>query len=113
MPETMILVDGYDRRKHPATATFRRMTVYEAKRLNVGDRVPFQSQNERERLRAHDAAGTFRECRVSGRPKTWKTRPGHVRVPIKYGMYENGYAEAYGETEGESVSLLLVRINDD
>jgi hypothetical protein len=28
--------------------------------------------------------------RRSGRTKTWKTRPGHFRVPVKYGLYESG-----------------------
>ncbi len=51
-----------------------------------------------------DPQGNVRDCRVSGRPKTWKTRPGHVRVPIKYGMYESSYAESYGEP-GDPVML--------
>jgi hypothetical protein len=25
---------------------------------------------------------------VNGKPKTWKTRPDNVSVPIKYGLYE-------------------------
>ncbi len=29
-------------------------------------------------------------CRRSGATKTWKTRPDHFRVPVKYGMYESG-----------------------
>lgn len=29
--------------------------------------------------------------RRSGKTKTWKTRPGHFQIPVKYGMYDNGY----------------------
>ena len=27
-------------------------------------------------------------CKVNGKPKTWKTRPDDVNVPVKYGLYE-------------------------
>ena len=33
------------------------------------------------------------EVRASGRCKTWKTRPAHFRVPIKYGFYEHSYID--------------------
>lgn len=98
--ETLFLVNGYDRRKNPERARFRRMTVREAKSLRPGQSVPFLAND-----------GTFRECRVSGAPKTWKTRQGDVRVPVKYGLYENAYAEAYGGTLDSEVSLLLVRLD--
>lgn len=29
--------------------------------------------------------------KVSGVPKTWKSDPNKVRVPIKHGLYTNGY----------------------
>lgn len=29
--------------------------------------------------------------RVSGKCKTWKTRPDEFQLPVKYGIYENGY----------------------
>jgi hypothetical protein len=99
--ETLELVNGYDRKKNPERARYRRMTVFEAKRLKYGQRVPCLAND-----------GTARECRVSGAPKTWKTRPGDVRVPVKYGMHENAYAEAYGGGEGDPVSLLLVRLDE-
>lgn len=28
--------------------------------------------------------------RASGRCQTWKTRPAEFRLPVKYGMYQNG-----------------------
>jgi hypothetical protein len=33
-----------------------------------------------------NADGTPRRYRVSGKPKTWKTRPNHVSVPLKWGL---------------------------
>ena len=38
-----------------------------------------------------NADGTPQRWRVNGKPKTWKTRPGEVHVPIKCGMYSYGY----------------------
>ena len=37
----------------------------------------------------HD--GTPLRVRVTGKCKTWKTRPTHFRLPVKYGLYESGY----------------------
>lgn len=38
-----------------------------------------------------NADGTPRRWRVSGKPKVWITRPHEVKVPIKHGLYTNGY----------------------
>jgi hypothetical protein len=27
-----------------------------------------------------------KRCRRNGATKTWKTRPGHFRIPVKYGL---------------------------
>ncbi len=35
--------------------------------------------------------GTMGAVRVSGKPITWKTRPGDVEVPTKYGLYDNAH----------------------
>jgi hypothetical protein len=97
--DILTLPDGYSRSKVAPTSTYRRMTVAEAKTLCPGSEHPFHARD-----------GTVRRCRVSGAPKTWKTRPAHVRVPITYGMYESGYAESYKESESDPVSFLLVRV---
>ena len=34
-----------------------------------------------------NADDTPQRWRVNGKPKTWKTRLGDVRVPIKHGLY--------------------------
>lgn len=34
--------------------------------------------------------GIFR-YRASGKCKTWKTRPDHFRLPVKYGIYQSCY----------------------
>jgi hypothetical protein len=49
----------------------------------------------------HDSSGRFPRVKVNGKPQTWKTRPGHVRVPYKYGLYE------YGEITHADLSLGL------
>ena len=61
------------------------MTLREAKALLYGDRLHHKT--------AKNADGTPQRFRVSGKPKTWKTRPNEVRVPCKRGMYENGYID--------------------
>jgi hypothetical protein len=35
-----------------------------------------------------NADGTPMRCRVTGRCKTWKRRPGDWRLPVKYGLRE-------------------------
>ena len=37
--------------------------------------------------------------RVSGKVKTWKTRPHEFRVPIKHGMYDNDYLDYFNATQ--------------
>lgn len=39
---------------------------------------------------ATKADGSPQEWRVTGKLKTWKTRPTHFRLPLKYGMYDFG-----------------------
>ena len=38
-----------------------------------------------------NADGTPARFRVNGACKTWKTRPGQFRVPLKRGMYQHAY----------------------
>ena len=38
-----------------------------------------------------NADGTCVRWRVNGKIKTWKTRPGEFRLPVKHGMYDFGY----------------------
>jgi len=38
-----------------------------------------------------NADGTPQRWKVNGAPKTWKTRPDEVRVPVKHGLYNYGY----------------------
>lgn len=90
------LPNGYDRKKKPEILRFRRMTVEEAKKLTPGQRVWFAS-----------VQGTARQVTINGKPQTWKTRPSEVKVPLKYGMYEYGYATHDHSAPG-FVTLLLV-----
>jgi len=38
-----------------------------------------------------NADGTAVRWRVNGKVKTWKTRPGEFKIPVKHGMYDYGY----------------------
>ena len=39
----------------------------------------------------HEPGGKVYTWRRNGRTKTWKTRPGEFRIPVKYGLYQYGY----------------------
>lgn len=52
-------------------------------------------RTELEHLTRKNADGTPERWRVNGKPKTWKTRPGEVRVPIKRGLYQYGYLDRH------------------
>ena len=102
MQSVELLVSGYDRRKNPARAAFRPMTVEEAKNLRPGGHAEIKAQD-----------GKVRNVKINGKPKTWKTRPNDVSVPIKYGMYE--YATLSADVEGQitnGVATLIVRVSD-
>ena len=59
------------------------MGIDELKRLKAGDRVlVFTGYFGRNRH-----SGVI-HVKVNGKPKTWKTRPDDVNIPIKYGLYE-------------------------
>jgi hypothetical protein len=69
------------------------LTLEQVKNLSYGDRVYFVQMYK-------PVEGTkVREFRVSGKPKTWKTRPNDVKVPVKYGLYENAYIGTVDECE--------------
>jgi hypothetical protein len=71
----MLVKSGYSRSNEKKNV--RVMTLAEAKALHYGDHVLILDQN-----------GNFREVKVNGAPKIWKTRPYDCDVPCKYGMYE-------------------------
>lgn len=75
---TITAPDGYDYRKNPRMLTIRPLTLDEAKALRYGEHRLFIALD-----------GTARTVKINGRPKTWKTRPGDVDIPVKYGMYEH------------------------
>lgn len=91
---TFQVTDGYDRSKHPRKVTVRYMTLDEAKNLRAGEHVYVL-----------DRYNHLRTAKVNGKPKTWVTRPGNVRVPLKYGLYEFFHAEF---VNGVSDNTLLV-----
>ncbi len=84
----MIKIDGYT--KKPVEV--RLMTIEEVKQASGHMKVI-----------AND--GTVRNVKVNGSPKTWKTRPNDVKVPVKYGLYEYSYVEF---VNGECVGVVPV-----
>ncbi len=59
------------------------MTIEQAKNLRYGQVI---THTERK-----NADGTPLRAKVNGKPKTWKTRPDAVQIPVKRGLYEFGY----------------------
>lgn len=58
--------------------------------------------------RKRNSDGSPVRVRVSGRCKTWKTRPDEFSLPVKYGLYESGYitqsnAAEWCESEAEAL----------
>lgn len=88
----MLYKSGYARSHEEKN--LRTMTLEELKNLRYGQRVYFE-----------DRYGNFRECKVNGHPKTWKTRPLDVEVPIKYGLYEYSYARYINGVQSGEILL--------
>ena len=59
------------------------ITLEQAKNLKYGQ-ILHHAINE-------NADGTPQRWRVNGKPKTWKTRPNEVKVPVKHGLYNYDY----------------------
>ena len=59
------------------------MRLSEAKGLRVGQIVYVIDQ--------HNANGTPMKAKVSGRVRTWVTKPEKVQVPIKHGLRDSSY----------------------
>lgn len=51
--------------------------------------LPFNSKLQH--VSAKDSRGLPKQVRVSGKCKTWKTRPGDFKLPVKYGLFASGY----------------------
>lgn len=65
------------------------ITKAQAEKLTHGDQLYFLDKDQKRVLR----------CRVSGKLKTWKTRPNDWKLPVKYGLYENAYIGTTSECE--------------
>lgn len=75
--KTFKACSGYDRRKNREEKEYRFLTFQEAKQLDNVSHAKVLDRN-----------GNVREVKINGRVKTWKTRPGDIDIPCKYGMYE-------------------------
>ena len=60
------------------------LTLSAAKNLRSGTTLCHKTQTQ--------AGGkSAQRWRVNGKPKTWKTMPERVEVPLKHGLYAYGY----------------------
>lgn len=59
------------------------ITLEQAKSLEYGDML-FHTAHK-------NADGTPQRWKVNGRPKTWKTKPEKVQVPVKHGLRHYDY----------------------
>ena len=59
------------------------ISLTEAKNLKYGQHIEWYSPVKRKYVR----------LKINGKPKTWKTRPNQVKVPVKYGLYEYFYLD--------------------
>ena len=73
------------------------ITLQQAKNLNHHD-ILHHEENK-------NSDGTCQRWKVNGVPKTWKTRPNEVRVPVKHGFRSFDYV-----TEKD---LHLVHLEED
>ena len=98
-----IYMVGCGYKKDEGLKYLRRMFAFEAKHLKHGQEVFIL-----------DHIKLWRRARVTGKVKTWKTRPHHVKVPMKYGMYEPFYIEYYGDWKYGTVTdaFIEVEVND-
>lgn len=67
------------------------MKLNEAKQLKHGDTL--------EHKKLSNADGSPMRFRVSGNVKTWKRDINRIKVPLKHGLYDNGYL-VNGTNEG-------------
>lgn len=59
--------------------------------IDYSDAVSLQYGDHMHHTRKVNSDGTPLRVRVTGKVKTWKTRAGHFRIPVKLGLYESGY----------------------
>ena len=59
------------------------ITLEQAKNLKRGEIL--------HHVRNVNSDGSAQRWKVNGIPKTWKTQPNRVKVPVKYGLYTYDY----------------------
>ena len=55
--------------------------------------------NNFEMVNHNNSDGTPVRWRRNGATKTWKTRPDHFKIPVKYGLYDYGYIDQDNATD--------------
>lgn len=99
MEDTFTLKSGYAGNREPEK-TYRLMSWLETSQLHYGQHV--------EVIDLHDQVRTVK---INGSPKTWKTRPGNVSIPWKYGMYEYG-TTSYAQHEHHDGPKFIIEVSE-
>ena len=104
-PEVIYLTSGYARNSKTAQEAkpYRYLTFEECQALQYGMHVDFI-----------DNRGQVRQAKVNGAVKTWKTRPGDLLIPMKYGLMECFYV-TWRNTQPLSINglRLVKRIEEE
>jgi len=79
------------------------ITLEQAKQLNYGQ--------ELWHVNLKNADKTPMRFRVSGNVKTWKRDANRIRVPLKRGLYQNGYLSNDTWEGGRDFNLKLNEVN--
>lgn len=58
------------------------MKLEEAKKLHPG----MWLHSHKDRVYPRMSGGGFYRIRVNGKPKTWKTRPEEIKIPVVFGL---------------------------
>lgn len=97
--ETIQAREHSDKRKSAPVKTWRVLELADLKALRAGQRVNFLTRQ-----------GDVAQVKVTS-VKTWKTRPGDIRLGLKYGMYEYSHVE-YINGQYSSGEYLVAEVQD-
>lgn len=69
--------------------------------VTVNREIALYHTGEFHHIHLKNRDGTSVRCRTNGVCKTWKTRPGDFRLPVKYGLRECFYIQPHNAMDWE------------
>lgn len=87
--------NGYSRKNPKEKINVRPITFEEAQNGDFDGCIAFN--------------GEYRDLRENGRVKTWKTRPGDLSIPVKYGLKNAFRVEYRNGRQQDSTGVTLVK----